>query len=490
MEQSSRGPIPSAATESRLAIEQHGFDFIPEGQRYLSLKELFVFWVGTNAYIFFLVLGAAAVSIGLTLWQAILAVVVGNLLYALVAYGSIGGPRSGLPTMTFSRAAFGIYGNRVNSFLSWVVLVGFEVLNTLLGVFALVALFAVLGWKDSGAIGKMLAVVIVLGLSILIAIVGHGLMMLVQRFFAVALTAVLVAVFFATVGGVHWSATSATKLSLGPAFGLFLLATATVAAGPISYLVNCSDWPRYLPSRTSTTSIFWTVFAGSAIICVFLGVLGAMLASRTDMTDPVAGVKPLVPLWLFIPYAISVAGGSIANNVPTFYASGLTVQSAGIPLRRWRATTLDSVVATAIIIYVLFVSQNFTTYLNDLLSLVNVWMGPFGAVWIVDGVLRRWRYDPVDIHSGAITGKYYFWRGYHLKGLFALAVGMAVGLLTINSPIVHGYISLALWNGDLSWIAPWVVSGIVYYVLAAGDVRRQMGANEGAGERVAEAVRG
>lgn len=477
-------------TESRFAVERHGFDFIPESQRYMTLRELFVFWVGTNAYIFFLVLGATAVLLGLSLWQAVVAVIVGNLAYMLVAYGSIGGPRAGLPTMTFSRAAFGVLGNRVNSVLSWIVLVGFEVLNTLLGVFALVALFGVLGWTDSGAAGQIIAVVVVLGLSILVAVVGHGLMVYVQRIFAISLTIVLVGVFIATVGGVNWTATSATSLGLGPTFGLLLVAIATVAAGPISYLVNCSDWSRYLPSRTSSKSIFWTVLGGSAIICVFLGVLGAMLATRSNMSDPVAGVKPLIPLWLFVPYAIAVAGGSIANNVPTFYASGLTVQSAGIPLRRWKATMLDSVVATTIIMYVLFISQSFTNFLNDLLSLVNVWMGPFGAIWIVDGLLRRWRYDAVDIHSRAHTGKYYYWHGFNLKGLISLVAGMVVGLLTINSPVVHGWISQRIWNGDLGWIAPWVVSGILYFVLAAGDVREQAGATEAVRQPAADAMRG
>jgi len=28
-----------------------------------------------------------------------------------------------------------------------------------------------------------------------------------------------------------------------------------------------------------------------------------------------------------------------------------------------------------------------------------VWLGPFGAVWITHGVLRRWRYDAVGIHD-------------------------------------------------------------------------------------------
>jgi nucleobase:cation symporter-1, NCS1 family len=465
----------TGTTDSRFAVEQHGYDFIPEGDRYLSLRQLFVFWVGTNAYLFFFVVGTLGVILGLSLWQAVAAVVVGNALYALVAHGSIGGPRSGLPTMTFSRAPFGVFGNRANALLGWVVAVGFEVVNTLLGVFAVVALFGEIGWHHSSGPGKVVATVVVLGLSVVIAVVGHRLMMYVQRLFAVGLTLVLVVVFFDTIGSIHWSAGAKTSLSAGSAFGVFLVATAIVASGPISYLFNCADWPRYLPSRTSSSSIFWTVMAGSSIICVFLGILGAMLATKSDLTDPVGGVKTLVPEWLFVLYALTAAGGAIANNVPTFYASGLSIQAIGIPLRRWKATVLDSVLATALIIYVLFVSQNFTTYLNDFLSLLNVWMGPFGAIWIVDGVLRRWNYSAEDIHTTSPSGRYFYSHGVNVKAMLSLGVGMAVGALTINAPILQGYLSGVVWDGDLSWVAPWVVAGTMYYVLSAHEIRSAAG---------------
>ncbi len=35
----------------------------------------------------------------------------------------------------------------------------------------------------------------------------------------------------------------------------------------------------------------------------------------------------------------------------------------------------------------------------NFLAMLNVWVAPFGAVWIIDGILRRWRFDPVGIHT-------------------------------------------------------------------------------------------
>ena len=89
----------------RFGLEQHGFDYIPEAERRLSLRDLGAFWVGTNLYFFNFVIGVIAFSFGLPLWQTLIAVLIGNLCYLLVGLGSIAGARSGVPTLTITRRA-------------------------------------------------------------------------------------------------------------------------------------------------------------------------------------------------------------------------------------------------------------------------------------------------------------------------------------------------------------------------------------------------
>ena len=120
--------------------------------------------------------------------------------------------------------------------------------------------------------------------------------------------------------------------------------------------------------------------------------MGVLLASRGDMSDPIAGVEPFVPGWLFVLYILAAVGGSIANNVVAYYSSGLCLQSVGLPLRRYQATALDTALSTAMVLYILFV-RDFTTVLHDFVALLVVWLAPFAAVWITDGLMRRWRYD-------------------------------------------------------------------------------------------------
>jgi nucleobase:cation symporter-1, NCS1 family len=454
-------------------LEHHGFDYIPETSRAMTLGDLAYVWIGANAYLFFFSVGVMAFSLGLNVWQAIVAVLIGNALFGYVAFASIAGPRAGLPTMTLTRAPFGIHGNRLNAALAWVTSVCFEALNTVFGVFAVAALLPVLGWGHSDTPGKIIALLVVFFLSAVVAVLGHATLVYVQRIFSVVLTLVLIAVFAYTVGGADWSAGPEHALSTGDALAALTLGIAVVASGPLSYLFNASDWSRYLPAKTSGRSIFWTVLWSSSMIAIFLGFMGVLLSSRGDMSDPVAGLRSLVPDWLFVIYAIAAVGGAVANNVITFYASGLTLQSVGVPLRRYQATMLDTTVATVLVVYVVFISESFLTVVNDFLSLLIVWIGPFGGVWLVDSLLRRWRYDPVDVHAVAngARGRYWGWHGINTKGVAAMLVGAGVCMLTVDAPIYKGPVSDAIGGADLSWLLGLPVAALAYLALAGREVR-------------------
>ena len=271
---------PARDSNPAFGLEQHGFDFIPETERKMTLRDLAYVWLGANAYLFFFSVGVIAYSLGLNVWESLLAVVVGNVLFAYVAWGSIAGVRSGLPTMTLTRAAFGIQGNRLNGVFAWLTSVGFEALNTVFGVFAVAALLPVLGWHNGATAGKIFALVVVFFLSALVAVLGHATMVWVQRVFAIMLSLVLVVVFFYTIGGVNWSAGPAHPLSAAVTIGAFFAGAAVVASGPLSYMFNCSDWPRYLPSRTPSRSIISTVMWSNMGIVLLLGFMGVILLTR------------------------------------------------------------------------------------------------------------------------------------------------------------------------------------------------------------------
>jgi NCS1 family nucleobase:cation symporter-1 len=458
-------------------IEVRGFDHIPEPERNMALRQVDHLWVGTSVNLFSFALGALAITLGLNLWLALAACILGCLAYAYLALGSIVTVRAGLPVSTLARAAFGIRGNLANALLAWMASVAFEVINTIFGVDALLALFNVLGWNDSGSAGKLLAVLLQLVLCGGIAVLGHATMVWFQRLFAVLVGATLMVVIAFTVGKVDWLNATAphAPLASSTTAAAFMTATAVIASNPLSFLFNGPDWVRYLPSTTPAPPVFWRVFRSSYLPSLALTMMGAYCATLGDMTDPVAGMKPFMPPWLFLLYIFAVVGGSLANNVPTYYSSGLSLQAIGLKVHRSVATGLDVAASTAIALYILFV-QDFSTALNDFIALLVVWVGPFGGVWICDGYLRRGRFDARAIHSLVGTsGRYWGWRGLNPSGCIAITAGMAVAAMTMKSPLYDGPIAKALGGADLSWLLGLPVSALCYWALTRRRFRSDHG---------------
>jgi purine-cytosine permease-like protein len=463
-------------------VEIRGFDHIPEAERNMTLPQVDVFWVANSVNLLSFALGVLAITQGLTLWAALAACLIGSITYVYVAVGSIAAVRAGLPVSTFTRAAFGMRGNLLNAGLSWIVSVAFEVINTIFGVEALLALFQLLGWAEPGSVGKLLTVVLQLLLCGGIAVLGHATMVWFQRFFAVLVSAALIVVIGFTIGKIDFqhaaAAASATQAAAhvartsGAAIAAFLTAIAVIASNPLSFLFNGPDWVRYLPSATPGRKVFWHVFWCSFIPSIALTMMGAISATLGDMSDPVAGLKPFIPAWLFIVYIFAVIGGSLANNVPTYYSSGLSLQSMGLKVHRNVATVIDVVLSTIVALYILFV-QDFSSALNNFIAVLVVWVGPFGGVWICDAFMRGGKFDFRAIHSDARSaGRYWGWNGFNVSGYVALLAGMTTAALTMMSPLYNGPIAMALGGADLSWLLGLPVSALVYYGLTKFNERR------------------
>jgi NCS1 family nucleobase:cation symporter-1 len=450
----------------KFSIEQHGFDFIPDAERTMTLRQANLFWAGTNANLFPVALGAVGHGLGLSLWQAGLAAVIGNLLFSYVAYAAAAGPRAGVPTMVFTRSAFGVRGNNPNIALTWICSVAFEAINILFGAYALLAFLPSVGIPQPGPVAKVVCTFVVLLLSASVAVLGHATMVYLQRFFTIALSICLILTFAFTVGGSQWAA-DGVQLSHGAAWAALFVAASVNASGPISFLYNAPEWFRYLPATTPHRKLFWNLFFSGGVTATFLGILGAVLASQVDLSNPVAAIKPLIPGWVFFLFVVAAVGGTIAAHIPTYYSSGLTLRALGVPLRRYQATLLDCVVSTAVVLVVLF-NDSFLTALNDFVAFLVVWLGPFAGVWITDAILRRWQWDPVALHAAQQqeAGRYWGTAGWNVPGWIALLVGIAISLLTVHAPVYQGWISARLDGADLSWLLGFWISALVYYALS------------------------
>ena len=454
-------------------LEVRGFEHIPDAERNMTLGQIGPMWRGANMNMFSISLGCVAIASGLSPWWAFAACVLGNLPYLYLGLASIGAARVGLPVTTLSRSVYGVRGNILHAALTWLASICFEALNTVFGVLAWLSLLRLMGFEGHSVTAKLIAVGVQLAVGGGVAVLGHATMVYLQRFFALALGIVLLAVLAPTLHGLTTISAPHGQQSALATAAAFMTACGVIASQPVSYLYNGPDWVRYLPADTSGPRIFKQVFWWTFIPCIVLTGMGVLWASMSDMSDPVAGLKPLLPNWLYFLFILAVIAGSVANNAPTFYSSGLSLQAAGLRLSRWMATALDIGVSTLLVVYILFV-QDLTSVMNNFVAVLVAWSGPYAGVWLTDGILRGWRLDLRDIHAQA--GSPGRTTGGRRAAWLAFAVGMAVAIATMKSPVFVGPIAQALGGMDLSWVLGGLVAGGVY--AAAVTLRQRQTAEQ------------
>src|ERR1700728_2791261 len=112
----SRAEVPQQYAAFK--IEQRGIDLIPDSERKMRPSGLFWLWSGAVFNVEFLFYGTLIMTFGLTVAQAIAAILVGNLFYTLLGWASLQGPKTGTTAFMVSRAPFGANGNRLVALLN------------------------------------------------------------------------------------------------------------------------------------------------------------------------------------------------------------------------------------------------------------------------------------------------------------------------------------------------------------------------------------
>ena len=110
-----------------LELELNSVNEIVEMEKHGRARDLFWPWCGANVSILSISYGAFFLGFGINFWQATIAAIFGSVLsFLLVGVSSLAGKRFNVPTMILSRATFGIKGNLLPGFLSYLVFVGWE----------------------------------------------------------------------------------------------------------------------------------------------------------------------------------------------------------------------------------------------------------------------------------------------------------------------------------------------------------------------------
>ena len=257
-------------------IEQNSTNFISESERKGRASDLFWPWCGANVSLLALSYGAFFLDFGISFWQATIAAIVGTVFsFLLVGFSSLAGKRSNAPTMTLSRAAFGVIGNRVPGFLSYLLFVGWETVLVSLATLATGTIVGRLGTIDRNsamAIGFLIAV----SLTVIGGVYGFDAAMKLQKWLAL-ITLIMTALYLVlTANSIDWAKVSAIPNgSLAAVIGATVFAMTGIGLG---WANSAADYSRYLPRNVNGGAVVgWTVF-GASLVPILLVIYGAYIS--------------------------------------------------------------------------------------------------------------------------------------------------------------------------------------------------------------------
>jgi nucleobase:cation symporter-1, NCS1 family len=296
----------SAARNEQLRryVENRHIDHIPAGARHGKPWHQFAFWWGGNVNVFNVVLGAVTVSIGLTFWQALIAIAAGTLIGALlIALHATQGPRLGVPQSIQSRGQFGFYGAAFMFPAVLLLNVGFIAAELVIQAQAMTGVTAAL------TIPQWILILAVPAL--VIGIFGYRWIHRVMQATAVVVGVSLIVML---IQGLRYGSLPAREMTLvWPPAGLFLAGVALLVIDMLSFGPFVSDYTRYLPATTNGRRLFWAIYAGNVLATVTSCAIGAYLAALLPSLGPVAAIGKVSGKWALIVMALSLINADTFN---------------------------------------------------------------------------------------------------------------------------------------------------------------------------------
>jgi NCS1 family nucleobase:cation symporter-1 len=463
-------PIREGEYGERVAtVEPGGVEYIALKERHGKPIQLFWTWLSPNLEFATVFIGVIAVAyLGLNLWQAATAIIVGTALGSIThAVLSSWGPKFGVPMMVESRGAFGFIGNILPAALNGITAsFGWFIVNSVSGAFAIQALFPSFNFPF------WLAFLVIVIAQVVIATLGHNLIHVFERW-ALPLLGVVFAVACVSIfvhGNYGFSQPSIP--------GGWLLAFTAAFGYAVGWNPFAADYTRYLPPNTNRMMVGLWAGSGIFLSCILLELAGAVLVTVTGTkwgaTDiPTAQLQRAMPDPIYYLTLVCIAVGAVAANAINIYSGTMSLVSLGIKemgmtLKQRRAALA---ILAGVIGYVgglAFQAQVAPGgKYESFLLLISYWIAPWLAVVFVDYWLRKGDYGDESI--------FYDTKLFRWQGLVAMAAGLAISvwLFANVGGLYIGTIANSSPNvGDITFIVGFVISAALYYVFNLG-LRKQ-----------------
>jgi purine-cytosine permease-like protein len=469
-----------------MQLEFNGTNVIAESERSGKASSLFWPWAGANVSLLALSYGSFFLGFGISFWQATFAAIIGTVLsFLLVGFSSLAGKKSNAPTMVLSRAVFGVKGNIVPGFMSYLVFVGWETVLVSLATLATGTIFMRIGDIDRN-LAMVIGFVVAVSLTMYGGVLGHQVIMRLQKYLTLVTSIATFIYIVLTFDEVSWEKVSAVPAGNAQAFiGALIFGITGIGLGWVN---TAADYSRYLPRNTSSKSVVgWTVL-GASIVPIILVIYGAALSgsdpklSEAIAMDPIGALTTLLPTWYLAFFALIAILGLVGGAILDLYSSGLTLLAIGVPIKRHIAALFDGVIMLVGSIYLVWIADNFFYPFQGFLITLGVPIATWSAIFVTDVLLRKRAYSEFDLYKA--SGKY---GSLNMRSLSIMAVGTFIGWGFVTNTFAswlswQGYLLFIIGGKDGSWaysnvgvIFALLVGFSGHYLLAARKIRAEEG---------------
>ena len=433
-------------------IETHGIDPIPATERHGFPRELAFLWAG--AFVNYASLFTASLLTtyyGLGVWDGLIATALGTAAAAaILGLLSNTGPSSGLPQIAFTRTIFGLRGSYIGAALTLFLAIGWFAVDC---VIAAQAGTQLLGGGNTAL--TFVLVLVIAAVSVAVAIFGHQTIKVLETWGAVIFAALSVALFTVLAPQFNWN--QVTTVSGPDYLGAFVLGFMTCFALVASWYPFASDYSRYLPASSRTSSVTAWPAIGVIVPMLLLGLFGLLLPTIDLQLAQSSGVLAVIsehaPAWVTVPFLLFVVVGEIWANYLDVYTAGLVSLAMGIRLKRWQTALGCGVLGTALAMYAVLVTDFHIAY-EDFLILTYLWAPAWAAVVLLSFFVFEGKARPRLALGAWFAGTVTSLLFVNYANLF----GNVTAARFFNEPLIQ-----ALHGADVSGLVSIAVAGAVYW---------------------------
>jgi NCS1 family nucleobase:cation symporter-1 len=441
-------------------------------QRTWTTYHIASLWIGLSVCIPTYMLAASLVGGGMNWWQAVLTIMLGNLIVCvpmvLIAHA---GTRFGIPFPVLARASFGVRGSNIPAILRGLVACGWFGIQTWIGGQAIYTMLKVALPQYEPPFALAAGFLAFWAWNMYIVVRGSESIKLLEAWAAPFLIAAGLALLaWATwrAGGLGPILAQPSRFANTGEFLAFFIPSLTAMVGFWATLaLNIPDLSRFAKDQRAqvmgqflglppTMTLF--AFIGVAVTSASRVIFGetiwdpVQLLSRID--SPIAILISLFAL-LIATLTTNVAANVVApaNGFANLWPSKIDFARGGI---------ITGVIGIAIMPWKLL--ENADRYIGWLIAYSGL-LGPIAGIFIADyWLVRKARLSLPDLYSErGVYGR------YNVKAIAALAAGVAVALVGLVVPGLR-----VLY--DYAWFVGFATAFVLYLTLMRGTPAVDLGA--------------